>query len=138
MSSEAIVGLIGVVIGGMLTGGVEYVLERRRESRRARASTRLVGVALGDIQAFIQMSIALRKWLGEPRAFLDDQAWIEQRSNIAEAPRFDGWYPVAGAWRWVNQLREEIALTGEGPGDDPYETHDQDYSRSVSFSLGSR
>lgn len=35
---EWVVGLVGVVVGGLLTGGVTYFLEQRREKREARAA----------------------------------------------------------------------------------------------------
>ena len=40
--TEAIFGLIGVALGGLLTGGATYLLARRTEKLEARASARLL------------------------------------------------------------------------------------------------
>lgn len=123
--SQAIVGLIGVVIGGLLTGGVEFALERRRERRSGTAAARLVMESLDDIDSFIKASLARRAWLGDPSEILSNAAWSEHRVVLAEAPGFDGWYPVAGAWGWIVKLRRLVDLFGEEVGDDPLAERDQ-------------
>jgi hypothetical protein len=39
---EWVVGLVGVVVGGLLTGGVSFLLERRREKAHARAAREVI------------------------------------------------------------------------------------------------
>jgi hypothetical protein len=46
--TEAAIGLIGVVVGGVLTGGVAYVLERRRETREAGIARRVMRAQFGQ------------------------------------------------------------------------------------------
>jgi hypothetical protein len=125
--SAAVIGLIGVIIGGVLTGGVEFALEHRREKRRGQAAARLVHAALTDIDSFVKASLVRRAWLGDPADALSDAQWLEQRAILAEAPGFDGWYPVAGAWGWIAQLHHLVELFQEGVADDPLENRDQDF-----------
>jgi hypothetical protein len=117
--TQAIIGLVGVVIGGVLTGGAEFVLERRREKRRGQAAARLIHAELTDIDSYVKASIFKRAWLADPADVLDDEPWKQEKGSLAEAPGFDGWYPVAGAWGWVTQLNRILDLVGEGVGDDP-------------------
>lgn len=129
--SNAVVALIGVVIGGLLTGGVDFVLERRRENRRGQSAARLVHAALTDVDSFIKASLVRRAWLGEPLKALSDASWIEHRAALAEAPGFAGWYPVAGAWAWIIQLRHLVELFEERVADDPLGNREKDF-----FELG--
>jgi hypothetical protein len=127
MASDAIFGLAGVVVGGVLTGGVDLVLERRRERRKGESCARMVGDGLSSASSFIEASIAQRAWLGNPAAVLSVDLWREQRSSLAAAPGFDGWYPVAGAWGYIEQIGHFAGLTGEGVGDDPFENREPDF-----------
>lgn len=127
--SEAVIGLVGVVIGGLLTGGVNYLLERRREKRSGQAAARLVHAALTNASTFIEASLVERMWMGDPRQGLADDVWIEHRNGIAEAPAFDGWYPVSLAWGFITQLRRLTELFDEGPGDDPMQERDEEFFR---------
>lgn len=127
--SEAVIGLVGVVVGGVLTGGTNLALEWRRERRAGRAAARLVHAALTDANAFVEASIFQRMWVGDPVEALADDVWSEHRTSLAEAPGFDGWYPVAGAWCWIGQLRHLVELFGEEAGSDPLEDREEDYFR---------
>jgi hypothetical protein len=125
--AQAIIGLVGVVIGGVLTGGVEFVLERRREGRRGRAAARLIHAELSDIAAYVEASLFRRAWLADPAEALQGEAWKDRKSALAEAPGFDGWYPISGAWGWINQLRQILELSGEGAGADPLDDRDPEF-----------
>lgn len=125
--SDAVIALIGVVIGGLLTGGVDFVLERRRENRRGQSAARLVHAALTDADSFIKASLVRRAWLGDPLEALSNASWVEHRVAIAEAPGFAGWYPVAGAWAWIVQLRRFVELFDEQVADDPLENREKDF-----------
>ncbi|MGH8834336.1 MAG: hypothetical protein ACRDWG_04985 [Actinomycetes bacterium] len=60
--TEAIFGLIGVVIGALVTGGVTYALARRQESVDMRAGLRLVGEEYKDLLFVVNLLVA---WLEE-------------------------------------------------------------------------
>jgi hypothetical protein len=127
--SEAVIGLVGVVIGGLLTGGVNFLLEHRREKRSGQAASRLVHAALTSTTTFVEASLVERMWMGDPREGLADDVWVEHRNAIAEAPAFDGWYPVSLAWSFITQLRRLTELFDEGPGDDPMQERDEEFFR---------
>jgi hypothetical protein len=129
--SDAVIALVGVVIGGLLTGGVDFVLERRRENRRGKAAARLVHSALSDADSFIKASLVRRAWLGDPLQALSDASWVENRAALAEAPGFAGWYPVSGAWAWIAQLRGLVELFDERVAKDPLENREKGF-----FELG--
>lgn len=129
--SQAAIALIGVVIGGLLTGGVDFVLERRREKRSGTAAARLVHSSLTDVDSFIKASLVRRAWLGDPSEVLSERSWLDHSASLAAAPGFVGWYPVAGAWAWISQLRRLVELFEEQVADDPMENRDRDF-----FELG--
>jgi hypothetical protein len=124
---QAIIGLVGVVIGGLLTGGVEFALERRRERRRGQAAARLVHAELSDIDAYVKASLFRRAWLADPKEVLQGESWREEKGALAEAPGFDGWYPISGAWGWITQLNQILELLGEGAGADPLDDRDREF-----------
>jgi hypothetical protein len=47
--AEAIFGLVGVVVGALVTGGVQLILDWRREQRDLRRTKRLVGAELREV-----------------------------------------------------------------------------------------
>lgn len=136
MASDAIFGLIGVVVGGVLTGGADFALERSREKRRARASARLIHDALTDMSTFLEASIGMRTWLEDPKKVLSTQAWDEQRGCLAEAPGFDGWYPVSAAWSFIDNARQRVTQSEEEMGDDPFQQRDPEYFRLGLMAIG--
>jgi hypothetical protein len=125
--AQAIIGLVGVVIGGVLTGGVDFVLERRREKRRGRAAARLIHAELSDIAAYVEASLLRRAWLADPAGALEGESWKQWRAALAEAPGFEGWYPISGAWGWISQLGQILELLGEGAGADPLDDKDLEF-----------
>ena len=49
--TAAIFGLLGVVVGGLVTGGVDFMLEQRRERAEQKQAQRLVGDEIESIVA---------------------------------------------------------------------------------------
>jgi hypothetical protein len=123
--SDAVIALIGVVIGGAAADG--RIHERRRENRCGQSAARLVHAALTDADSFIKASLVRRAWLGDPLEALSDASWVEHRVAIAEAPGFAGWYPMAGAWAWIIQLRRLVKLFDEQVADDPLKNREKDF-----------
>lgn len=75
--TAAIIGLVGVIIGSLATGGVTYVLDRRREEAETLAPLRLLDFDL------------LAAWASVNRALSDGE-----RHTLPE-----GWDPPLSGWR---------------------------------------
>jgi hypothetical protein len=100
----AVFGLVGVVIGGLLNGAVNWRLERARERLAARASARL----LSDSLARLDKSLPLMKRASSVQivhpdvgASLDD--WAQHRERLAPVLSIAQWTAVADC---VPLLRE--------------------------------
>jgi hypothetical protein len=60
--TEAIFGLVGVVVGGLLTAGVSYVMARRQERADTRGAARLVSSELLRNYAHLAAVVQARRW----------------------------------------------------------------------------
>ena len=106
---EAIFGLVGVVIGGVLTGGINYFLESRREQRAIRAAARLVKVELGVNHHELTNLRVAEKWLSD-RPF-STKEWNKHRDLLASALSVDAWDVITKAYDeifWVMFTLERV------------------------------
>jgi hypothetical protein len=117
--SEAIFGLVGVVVGATLSGFVSFALERRREHRGARASARLLEQ---ELEPFNNLLYGLRAGvLGHDEATfrahvkeLEDftlDLWTANREILAATLGIEEWYAVMYAYLALGRLRRELAGT---------------------------
>jgi hypothetical protein len=66
--AEAIFGLVGVIVGAVVTGGVEFVAERRREAALLRKAARLVEAELDEAATIFEGALEDGKlWSGSNR-----------------------------------------------------------------------
>lgn len=112
--STAIVGLVGVVIGGLLTGALQFTLEVARERRASRAALRLVANELTVCLAAVDGTQARRRWR-EAEAF-PKTAWEENKAIIAAGVKAEVWRALEGAEATVRFIRargEAAKLRGD-------------------------
>ena len=84
--SEAIFGLVGVVVGALITGVVDYVLDRRRERATLRAALRLIGDEYKDLLGVVDLALMARAWpLSDRyrRLIRTDDQWERNRDVLA-------------------------------------------------------
>jgi hypothetical protein len=83
--TNAIVGLIGVIVGGLLTGGTQLFLEWRRERNGHRRAKRLVAGELLHTEVILRSAYQRRQWppIDDPQAVCPDAAWLENRAVLA-------------------------------------------------------
>jgi hypothetical protein len=63
--SEAIFGLIGVIVGGVLQGGTAWWMDRRREDWAAHKAGRLFAYELGAIESALEHAVTNPMTYGE-------------------------------------------------------------------------
>jgi hypothetical protein len=94
--TQAIFGLLGVLVGGLVTFGVEMVLQQHRENELVRQAARLVGF---DLQVSSRVTrLALKQdelWLEQDRPAVP--SWPEARTALAGALDANGWKLVTTA-----------------------------------------
>jgi hypothetical protein len=116
--TEAIFGLVGVALGGLITGGATYLVTRRNEKLEARASARLLQ---GELQLIahrlesegqaLDRIAELEAEPAKPRARNRDTAgsrlllaefsmdqWQEHQGRLAHVLDADDWYAVSSAY----------------------------------------
>ena len=96
----AVFGLIGVVVGALMTGGTQLFLERRREQRDLRRAKRLVTGELLHASLIFRNLAKLKSWPAFPDAstMLPTSAWQENRAHLAGALDEDLWNQLVTAY----------------------------------------
>lgn len=96
MSGEALAGLIGVALGGLLTGTITYLLERRREQAHGRAVQRLIILELVTNRARAERIDAAQEW--SERFQFETEIWASHRETLAKTITDDAWMMIALAY----------------------------------------
>lgn len=107
--SEAVTGLIGVVIGGTLTGVVTFVLERRRERRAEMSALRLLELDLRDAGGKIEAVVDRGEWWHRSNLELPTAAWRDHRYLLASRLDHGDWQEIAEAFHAMIQLNAHVA-----------------------------
>jgi hypothetical protein len=106
--APAIFGLVGVLLGGLLSAGVQATFGRIDASRKRRHAARLLQDETIAIIAFIELGHAGSLW-SEIQQFLD--VWCEQRDALAILPHKE--------WSTLTQLARATGAYGkDGPASD--------------------
>lgn len=92
--TQAIFGLVGVIVGALVTGGVSFVRDRRRESADLRAALRLVE---DDFHLLLMGLRAMAKaGVWHPRILtMELTSWPEHRGILASHLSSDDWLRVS-------------------------------------------
>jgi hypothetical protein len=111
----AIFGLIGVVVGGLLTAAVQAFQEWRSQRTLSRAAARLLSAELS-----VQQSILEDRGSDEPAEPVSDEMpavsdWPQSRAVMARVLDDEAWIAVAGAyaklllWHWESPASRETS-----------------------------
>lgn len=105
--------LAGVLIGGLLTGLVNYVLERRRETASARAALRLLEIELALAGATIDQVVESGRWW--PWNFeRSHRTWDEHRPEAARVLSDDEWIKVALGFSGIDAVERTFSELEKG------------------------
>jgi hypothetical protein len=102
--TAAIFGLVGVVVGAVVTGAVSWLLERRREAAEARAAARLLKSEVTAACEDIDSALHEGKW---PIAYRPTwrQSWSTYRRPLAVVMQATAFDEVAVAYSRMDQLQ---------------------------------
>jgi hypothetical protein len=112
--SQAIFGLIGVIVGAALTGGWQWWLITRNRELRRRAAARLVleelATGYSAIQAALNQDDTARTAAmlrdADAHGRIGASAWHAQRALLAEELGDRGWKDVSDAYLELDSLGE--------------------------------
>jgi hypothetical protein len=118
--TAAIFGLIGVVVGGLITGGVDFLLERRREGAEHKQAKRLVGDEIDSIVTGLDLIVENarlpRRGLSdeERMQFLPVGEWFQHKAALALALSDDEWRFLSTFYYNVGGFRARAIDLGPG------------------------
>jgi hypothetical protein len=122
--NAAAVGLIGVIVGALLTGVVTLVLERGRRRELARVAGRLIAEELDVVKEKMTSALdADEWWLGD----LPTDAWKTHQSHLATDASPDLMAQLARAYAICVSWNDEHALarlSGAMPSEDLHQDPD--------------
>jgi hypothetical protein len=112
--AQAIFGLVGVVIGGVLTGAVEWWHASRAKRATRRVAMRLVAGELREAAVALNYASGLQGDAAVARdirnsialGFFHDDMWREYRRPLAEVLPQAGWTTVSAAYLALRSLRQ--------------------------------
>ena len=112
--TTAIIGLVGVLVGGLINGFAAAVAERRRDGRACRATSRLLGRELTGAL------YGVREWRRcnhVPDQLRDDvlrfPAWKQYHEVAARTLPPDAWEAVSDAYLLLYTVRTRDDFTGD-------------------------
>jgi hypothetical protein len=115
----AIFGLLGVLVGAVVTGLTQHALDRARERRLKRASLRLLANELGDAWISAKRTRDEGTWVSPHRvnqAYSTD-VWVEHRTTLAATVDSFTWLRLLTIHQTLGKLRamaEAAQIKSEG------------------------
>lgn len=94
--TEAIFGLVGVLVGSAITWGIEVWRARRTDADEARVAARLVADELQSIDNY--RTVDLPELRRQRELALQQDAWIKHRVVLARELTDEHWRAVRGAY----------------------------------------
>jgi hypothetical protein len=115
--TAAIFGLVGVVIGGALTGGINYLMRRRDERQDARALARTLYAHLVEFRGQCKYSADLGNWLLVDQPFVLPPVWRDNELPLARLLTWDQWVGLQAVRASQDAMRRVARLSvDEQPG----------------------
>jgi hypothetical protein len=120
--TEAVIGLIGVVVGGVLTGGVAYILERRRETREAQIARRVMRAQFGQTLKAVDDGLKGKNWPPGWKGKRWSDSWVAHRQALAAKMSDDDFAALAQGALYMELLQAgfEKDPRAFGPGDEEF------------------
>jgi len=124
--TEGLFALLGVVLGGVVTGGVTIVQEKRRSAAARRVAARilveqllLAGHKLNSIGSSGSWDFASE---AERKRALSDAQWIQHRELFAQGLSAESWDRLSTAFHWLGRLNDVTGATSPG-AEAPFAEH---------------
>lgn len=110
--TAAAVGLVGVVIGAVLSGGIQWMLQRRSDNRSAMSAARLVTYELWQYRELLGYQIRNRYW--ETGLWFHPVRWREFQARLSVACTGSEWQQVTFAYMGIETVDSWHAPTKDG------------------------
>jgi hypothetical protein len=112
----AVFGLIGVIIGGLITAGSSYPIERRRDrmlregNERAqiilqvRQASHLIDSELERAEISAAFAVKEKRWWPDESGPLELDSWNQYRAVVALALPYADWHRIVQATEFVHGI----------------------------------
>ena len=128
--SDWVAGLLGVVIGGLITGGTNLGMAWRREKREARAARRIIRSELEEAAEAVKVALEYKEWPAGWTKKTWSESWSIYRPSLALDIDDDEFEKIATAYLLMGLLE-----TGLAKGKRDFEENDPAFLTRVSPSL---
>jgi len=119
----AIFGIIGVIVGGLITSGTQLFFEWRRDKHAVSRAKRLVGGELLNASFIIRTTAAVKSknwpFFPDPASMFPTAAWQEHRALLAEVLDEDLWNELTMAYAGLEFDRGRFAVAKDLPPNSP-------------------
>jgi hypothetical protein len=117
--AEAIFGLIGVFIGAVVTGGVDFLRQRRAVRREGKRARRLIGSDLGRVNRHLELLTENRAVpLTEHESFFDryfsPATWQTYAPDLAVVLSHEDWVRVDLMYDFLVEVRTLLLVRDRG------------------------
>ena len=109
--TAAIFGVVGVIIGALVTAAGTYFFERRREKREARSAQLVVRHELEDAAKAVEDALRGREWPPGWQSMRWSQSWSTYRPVLAATMEEQDFAKLARAYLYM-----ELLLAGFAEG----------------------
>jgi len=115
-------GVIGVIVGALVTGVVSFALERCRQRREYRLSLQLVKADIEDVLRVTKDALDHEKW--PPGLGRKDWVtpWSVRCGPLASGMKADAFKTVATAFAYTQQVESGLATKGDQAFDEEPES----------------
>lgn len=126
----AVFGLVGVIIGGLITAGSSYLIERRRDrisaesnervhALKVRQAARLIDAELERAEISANVAVLRKRWWPDESGPLELDSWNQYRAVIALALPYADWHLIARAIEFVHGINNGRAAAVRENGPNP-------------------
>ena len=119
----AIVGLVGVIVGGLITGGFQVFVEWRKQRRSGQHAKRLVCGELLNASLLLRTTATRpsKTWpyLLEVASVLPISAWQEHRAHLSDVVDEDLWNRLVLIYAGIGLEQGRLAFGKDLPPDTP-------------------
>jgi hypothetical protein len=113
--SDLVAGLVGVVVGALLTAGTSVYMARRREKRDARAARRIIQSELKEAAQAVDEALDHKEWPTGWTKKTWSESWSMYRPTLALAIRDDEEFDkIATAYLDMGLLETGLAADKRG------------------------
>jgi hypothetical protein len=118
----ALIGLLGVFVGGLITAGANFILTVRKErtdeareaanrEREVKRAARLVGLELAQASDKWGLAIKLQAFL-DAGEIIKTEVWDAHKTILAGHLPIEDWNALAEGFRTISQVERSISDTG--------------------------